>query len=180
MAKNRNRGGAAVEEQDQAEQVSQEAPASTPEVVAGPNFTLAFRRNHPQNRCSYGIAGNPGIVVFDRGLVAGTVPVSGSGTDLGGMPETIEVPFALVPVKADNKTAKAEAQAAKLAEKARKAQEKIEAAQRKAEEKKAKAEAAAKAAQERLAAAQAKAGVKADAPAADADAADGSDAPFGG
>lgn len=42
-----------------------------------PNFTLSFRRNHPGGgplgRCSYGLAGVPGIVVFDLGLFPGGV-----------------------------------------------------------------------------------------------------------
>lgn len=41
------------------------------------NFTLSFRRNHPGGgplgRCSYGLAGVPGIVVFDLGLFPGGV-----------------------------------------------------------------------------------------------------------
>lgn len=39
--------------------------------------TLTFRRNHPGGgplgRCSYGVAGVPGIVVFDMGLFPGGV-----------------------------------------------------------------------------------------------------------
>lgn len=39
--------------------------------------TLTFRRNHPGGgplgRCSYGVAGVPGIVVFDLGLFPGGV-----------------------------------------------------------------------------------------------------------
>lgn len=41
------------------------------------NFTLTYRRNHPGGgplgRCSYGLAGVPGIVVFDLGLFPGGV-----------------------------------------------------------------------------------------------------------
>lgn len=41
------------------------------------NFKLTFRRNHPGGgplgRCSYGLAGVPGIVVFDLGLFPGGV-----------------------------------------------------------------------------------------------------------
>lgn len=48
--------------------------------------TLHFRRMHPGGgplgRCSYGIPGVPGIVVFDVGLFANGVP-----------PQTIELPF---------------------------------------------------------------------------------------
>lgn len=41
------------------------------------SVTLSFRRNHPGGgplgRCSYGVAGVPGIVVFDLGLFPGGV-----------------------------------------------------------------------------------------------------------
>lgn len=121
--------------------------ASTPTVQ--PNFTLVYRRDHPQNRSSYGIAGNPGIVVFDKGLFAG-----------GVAPETITLSCEMVQPKPDVKAAKAEAAAAKLQERARKAEERIKAAQAKAEERKLKAEEAAKKAQERVAAAQAAAASK--------------------
>lgn len=121
------------------------------------NHVLTYRRDHPGDRCSYGIAGNAGIVVFDKGLFAN-----------GIAPATIIVDCDMVPVKADNKTAKAEAAAAKLVEKAAKAQAKIEAAQAKAEEKKAKAEAALAAAQAKVVEAQAKAAADAAAPAAPA------------
>lgn len=52
-----------------------ETPANpVPEVVAS---VLQFRRFHPGGgplgRCSYGIAGVPGIVVFDMGLFAGGI-----------------------------------------------------------------------------------------------------------
>lgn len=60
---------------------------STPTVTTT-TTTLHFRRNHPGGgvlgRCSYGIAGVPGIVVFDVGMFAGGVP-----------PATIELPFAM-------------------------------------------------------------------------------------
>jgi hypothetical protein len=39
-----------------------------------PNFTLTFRRTHPKNRCSYGVAGVPGLAVFDVSLFAGKKP----------------------------------------------------------------------------------------------------------
>lgn len=116
--------------------------------VPSANYALAFRRNHPGNRCSYGIAGNSGIVVFDRGLVAGTVPTT-SESDLGGMPASITMDCELVQPKADNKTAKVE-------EAARKAQEKADKAAKRAADAQAKiAERAAKAA-DALAKAQAK------------------------
>jgi len=38
------------------------------------NSTLTFRKTHPKNRCSYGVPGVPGIVVFDIGLFAGKKP----------------------------------------------------------------------------------------------------------
>lgn len=108
------------------------------------NFVLNYRRDHPKNRCSYGIAGNPGIVVFDIGLFA--------GSDQPGFvaPASITLSCEMVPVKADTKTAKAEEQAAKAAEKAAKAEAKAQAAAARIAEKAAKA-------QERAAAAQAKA-----------------------
>ncbi len=108
------------------------------------NFVLTYRRDHPKNRCSYGIAGNPGIVVFDIGLFA--------GSDQPGFtaPATITLSCPMVSEKADSKTAKAEEQAAKAAEKAAKAEEKAKAAQARIEEK-------ARKAQEKAAAALAKA-----------------------
>lgn len=114
------------------------APAAAPTT----NFTLEYRREHPGNRCSYGIAGNAGIVVIDRGLLADPAFKG---------PITVDV--ALVPVKADNKQARAEAQAAKLAERALKAQQKIEAAAAKAKERQDKANAALEAARAKVAAA---------------------------
>ena len=160
MAKNnRNReSGAAVEDQpqtDTAAATEQPQAEATPVAQAGPNFAMTYRRQHPANRSSYGVAGNPGIIVFDNGLFPGST-VAGWQP-----PAVITLDCELVPVKADNKTAKAEAQAAKLAERAAKAQAKIEAAQAKAKEKQEKAEAAMKAAQEKLAAAQAAQAAKA-------------------
>lgn len=119
------------------------------------NFVLTFRRNHPGNRCSYGIAGNSGIVVFDRGLVAGTVPTT-SNEDLGGMPATITLDAEMVEPKAVAKADKAEAQAAKAKEKADKAAAKVAAAEAKAAAKVAKAQEAAAKAQAKVAAAAAK------------------------
>lgn len=130
------------------------APPATQEVAttaaavetlpAGPNFTLAYRRDHPGNRCSYGIAGNPGIVVFDKNLFKD-----------GVAPAEIGLTCEMVPVKSDNKTAKAEQAAAKLAERAAKAQAKIEATQAKVKAAQDKAAAAVAAAQAKVAAAQA-------------------------
>lgn len=125
--------------------------------VPAENFLLVFRRNHPGNRCSYGIEGNSGIVVFDRGLIAGTVPTT-SQTDLGGMPPSITLDCVLVPVKVDNKTAKAEAAAAAAQAKADKAAERAAAVQQKIADKAAKAAAALAAAQAKVASAAAKAG----------------------
>ncbi len=131
------------------------------------NQILTFRRNHPGNRCSYGIAGNSGIVVFDRGLVAGTVPTT-SNEDLGGMPATITLDCALVEVKATEKVDKTAAAAAKAQEKADKAAAKVAAAEAKAKAKAekaaeaaAKAEAKAKAAADKAAASKAAEGAQA-------------------
>jgi len=128
-------------------------------TVVAPNYMLTFKRNHPQDRCSYGVAGNPGIVVFQRGLFVGARPFT-SNTDQGGLPGTITLNCELVQPKADNKTAKAEVAAAKAVEKAAKAQAKIEAAQAKATEKAVKAAAALEAAKAKIAAAQAAAVAK--------------------
>lgn len=135
--RNRNRqgGGTAVEDAPAqtesqaaapAEQATEQAAAP---AQAGPNFAIVYRRDHPGDRCSYGIVGNPGIIVFDKGLFKD-----------GVAPPHITLDCEMVAPREDNKTLKAEAQVAKLAERARKAQEKIEEATRKAEEKKAKAE----------------------------------------
>jgi hypothetical protein len=126
-----------------AEVVEQAAPA----VVE--NTTLTFRTMHPKNRCSYGVAGNAGIVVFDLNLFA--------GSEVAGFtpPATITVDVLLKAVRTVARVDKAEAQAARAAEKAAKAQERVEAARIKAEEKAAKAKAALEAAQARVAAAQA-------------------------
>lgn len=48
------------------------APAPAPAT----NHMLTYRKNHPNNRASYGIAGVPGIVVFDMKLFAGKAPTS--------------------------------------------------------------------------------------------------------
>lgn len=124
----------AVEEQAPAQEQEQAQPVT--------NHTLVYRRDHPQNRCSYGIAGVPGIVVFDKGLFAN-----------GVAPETITLDCVLTEVKEDKKVARATAQAAKLQERATKAQQRIELATAKAKERQEKAEAALAAAKARLAAA---------------------------
>jgi len=160
VAKNRGGNGAATTEEtgaaseaQQAQQGETSAPVS--EVpAAGPNYVLHFKRNHPQDRASYGIPGVPGIVVIQRGMFAGTTPFT-STTDLAGMPATITVDALLVSPKVDNKQAKAEAAALKAKEKAEKLAAKVAEQQRKAEEKAAKAKAALEAAQAKLAAKQA-------------------------
>ena len=49
---------------------------TTPVAPVAPtaNHTLTYRKNHPGNRCSYGIVGVPGIVVFDMKLFADGKP----------------------------------------------------------------------------------------------------------
>lgn len=94
------------------------------------NFTLTYRRDHPQNRSSYGIAGQSGIVVFDRNLFA----------DPGAPPATITVDVPLALPKADAKSSRAAEAAARAEEKARKAQERIAAQEEKAKERARKAE----------------------------------------
>ncbi len=126
----------------------------------GENFVLSFKRNHPQDRASYGIQGVSGIVVVQRGMVFGTVPVT-SNTDLGGMPATITVNVRLADPKASNTEAKAAAAAAKAQEKADKAAAKLVATEAKVAEKAAKAA-------EALAKAQAKLDAAKAAPAVDA------------
>lgn len=118
--------------------------SSSPAVT--PNFTLTYRREHPGDRCSYGITGVPGIVVFDKALFA----------DPTNIPHTITLSVELALPRADKKTDKAAAKEARDAEKAAKAQEKADKAQAKANEKKAKAEEALRKAQERADQAKAK------------------------
>jgi hypothetical protein len=154
VAKNRGGNGAAVAEETSATSETQPTEQGEAQTPVTENRTLHFKRNHPQNRASYGIPGVPGIVVVQRDLVAGTVPFT-SQTDLGGMPATIDVPFLLVPPRTVNKQAKAEVAAEKARLKAEKAAAKVVEQQRKAEEKAAKAKAALEAAQAKLNAAQA-------------------------
>ena len=47
--------------------VAEQKPAAT-------NKMLTYRKNHPNNRCSYGVEGVSGIVVFDMKLFAGGKP----------------------------------------------------------------------------------------------------------
>ena len=50
---------------------------ATKQPTATSNNTLTYRKNHPGNRCSFGIPGVPGIVVFDKRLFAdGKAPKS--------------------------------------------------------------------------------------------------------
>jgi len=135
--------------------------------VPADNFVLTFRRNHLNpDRASYGIQGNPGIVVFDRGLFVGaTKPVDNN--DLAGLPATIRLDSPMVSPKLDNAAAKAEAAVAKAAEKAAKAEAKVAAAAQKAKDKADKAAAALAAAKAKVDAATAKvaASTSADVPA---------------
>lgn len=159
MAKDKNRGNAGVADVNEApangagagETAQAEAPAA---AQATSNFVLVYRRDHPGNRCSYGIAGVPGIVVFDKGLFAD-----------GVAPASITLDCAMALPKVDNKTAKAEEAARKAQEKADKAAKKLEESQRKAKERaQAAADKLAKA-QAKLAAATTNAGATADTPA---------------
>src|SRR4051794_23618843 len=54
-----------------AERTAQPIP---PAAATATNHTLTYRRTHPNDRCSYGIAGVPGIVVFDVKLFADGKP----------------------------------------------------------------------------------------------------------
>ena len=113
-------------------------------MAPAPNFVLTYRTEHPKNRCSYGVAGVSGIVVFDRNLFATDTP-----------PATITLDFELKQPQVKSSTAKAEAAAARLAEKAAKAQERLDKAAAKLAEKQAKAQEAADKAQAKLDAATA-------------------------
>jgi hypothetical protein len=74
MAKNKNTASNMVAGVKQTRVVNEATP--TPQPVAS-NRTLTYRKNHPGNRVSYGIAGVPGIVVFDLKLFAdGKAPVT--------------------------------------------------------------------------------------------------------
>jgi hypothetical protein len=103
------------------------------------NKVLTYRRDHPGDRCSYGVAGVPGIVVFDKGLFAD-----------GVAPPTITLDCLLALPKPDKKEEREAARIAKLAEKEEKAKIKAAAAQAKAEERQKKAAEALAKAQEKL------------------------------
>ena len=108
-----------------------------------PNYTLHYRRDHPQDRCSFGVAGVPGIVVWPKGMFANGVPPSTITTDV-----ELAQPKASV---TDAKAAKAAERAAKLEERATKARERVEAQAAKAAERQAKATAALEAARAKAA-----------------------------
>lgn len=149
MSKNQDRSNMSVvskqaqPEQAQAEQVQsqpqpqQTAPAvevtAAPAVEVQPNHTIVYRRDHPGGgalgRCSYGINGVPGIVVFDKSLFPDGVP-----------PASIDLSCVMVSPRTKVVTAKSELAAVKAAEKATKAAERIAAAAAKAAERQAKAD----------------------------------------
>lgn len=118
------------------------AKGNTAIEAVAENQVLTYRRDHPKDRCSYGIAGVSGIVVFDKGLFLNGVP-----------PQTITLDVNLALPKPDGKAAKAEAAAARLAERAAKAEARAAAQAAKVAERAAKAEAALAAAKAKIAAA---------------------------
>lgn len=141
MAKN---GGKNVDN-NSGEPVVADAPVAESTNV---NYTLTYRRDHPGDRCSYGIQGVPGLVVVDKGLFL----------DPTNVPQTITLNVALASPRADKKTskdaekeAKAAERAARLTEKANKAKEKAAEREKKAQEALAKAQAKAEEAKAKLA-----------------------------
>ena len=133
MAK-KGTGNAAVAEAPAPATPAPATEAKQPE----PNYTLVYRRDHPQNRSSYGITGVPGIVVFDKSLFADgnppasiilDVPLAQPQADKKTQRE--EEKQRRAQEKADKATAKAQAAAAKLAERQQKAQEALERAKAK-------------------------------------------------
>lgn len=161
MAKNQKSKDAVVDGQgmDDADggqvqgEMTNEGSAVGGASASGENHTLVYRRDHPQNRSSYGIAGVAGIVVFDKGLFADGTP-----------PPSITLDCLLAPPQLDNKTAKAEAAAQKAVEKAEKEAAKVKKAQLKAAERQAKADKALADAKAKAEAAAAKAQAAKDAP----------------
>ena len=129
------------------------AQSSQVEAVAsetrGPNLIAFFHRNHPQNRASYVIPGQSGLIGVQRDLVVGTTPFT-SNTDLAGMPATITLGVELVAPKADQSEAKAAAATLKAQEKADKAAAKAVAAAAKIEDRAAKAKLALETAQAKV------------------------------
>lgn len=135
MAKKQGQVEGGAVEQPVVEQAAVEQP------VAGPNYTLTYRRDHPSNRCSYGIAGVKGIVVFDFSMFAD-----------GKAPATITLDCELAQPKGDAKAERAAAVAAKAADRAAKAQARADAAAAKIADRAAKAAAALDAAKAKVAA----------------------------
>lgn len=84
------------------------------------NNVLVYRRDHPGNRSSYGVAGVPGLVVIHHSLFAGF------GTEGFVPPTQIEVSCALSEPRADKRSEKAAERAAKADERAKKAIERAE------------------------------------------------------
>lgn len=140
-----NMGKSGRSESESNTQTTTEASAQAAQPTT--NNILTYRRDHPGERCSYGIAGVPGIVVFDKGLFAD-----------GVAPPTITLSCLLALPRPDKKAEREAARVAKAEEKARKAQERLVAQQAKAVERQAKA-------QEALAKAQAKAAAATSTPA---------------
>lgn len=131
--------------------------APSTETIATVNTSITYRRDHPGNRCSFGITGVPGIVVFDKGLFA----------DPNNVPTTITLDIPLQLPRAVEKVSKDEQKAEKARLKAEKEAEKVKAAAEKAAAKQAKADAALAAAKAKADAAVAKlkASISANAPA---------------
>lgn len=79
------------------------------------NRVLSYRRDHPGNRSSYGVAGVPGLVVIHHSLLA--------GFDQPGFqpPAVINVDIDLAEPRGDKRSEKAAERAAKAAERAEKA-----------------------------------------------------------
>lgn len=159
MAKS-NRGNLSAVESTpaaQAEQVQEAAPVVVEAPAPQPNYTVMYRRDHPGGgalgRCSFGINGVSGIIVFDKALFAGAVP------------SIITMDCEFVQPKPDAKEAKAQAQAVKLAQKAEAAKLKLEQQSAKAAERQAKADKALADAKAKVEAAQAGAAKTVDAPA---------------
>jgi hypothetical protein len=122
------------------------------------NHDLIYRRDHPGDRCSYGIAGVPGIVVFDKGLFA----------DPSAPPPVITLNIALQSPRLDKKASKAEEAAAKAQAKADKEAQKVKAAAEKAAARQAKADEALRKAREKAEAAAAALKAKTEATSTDA------------
>lgn len=146
-----NSTATAVVDAPVAQPTAEVAPVETSQAAEGsqPNHVIMYRRDHPGGgalgRCSYGIAGVPGIVVFDKSLFPDGVP-----------PASITLDCVVVSPRTRVVTAKAELQAQKAIERAQKAQARIDAAAAKAAERQAKADKALADAKARVEAAAAK------------------------